>query len=106
MAQMTKALAEAILNGDGATRNEIEQLCHFFLSANSKPILETPMDSNVVDFTKKRLKNNPVQYTVIIRHDENGMSFVVNDVQDSKEDRLAVARDLNEAAKALYDDIK
>ncbi len=36
MAQMTKALAEAILNGDGATRNEIEQLCHFFLSATEE----------------------------------------------------------------------
>lgn len=31
MAQMTEALAHAILAGDGITRNEVEQLCHFFL---------------------------------------------------------------------------
>lgn len=33
MAQITKALAESILNdGDGVTRNEVEQLCYFFLN--------------------------------------------------------------------------
>ena len=31
MAQMTEALANAIIAGDGLTRSEIEQLCHFFL---------------------------------------------------------------------------
>lgn len=62
--------------------------------------------SKIVDLTQIRLKNNPVQYTVVIRHDHEGMSFVVNDLQDSKEDRLAVARDLEQAAKWLIDGIE
>lgn len=36
MAQMTRSLAEAILKGDGITRNEIEQLCRHFLATLSK----------------------------------------------------------------------
>lgn len=63
------------------------------------------MDSKIVDFTKKRLKKEPVEYTVVFRHDENGMTFSVNDVQDSKQDRLAVGRDLERAAKWLIDGI-
>lgn len=31
MAQMTKELAQAIVDGDGYSRNEVEQLAHFFL---------------------------------------------------------------------------
>lgn len=57
--------------------------------------------SQVIDFTKKRLHKQPVQYTVIIRHDHEGMSFTVHDVQDSDKDRKAVAKDLMIAAKSL-----
>jgi len=31
MAQITRSLAESILRGDGITRGEVEQLCHFYL---------------------------------------------------------------------------
>lgn len=55
----------------------------------------------VADLTWHRLRRQPVQYSVVIRHDEEGMSFVVSDVQDSREDRLAVARDLERASKQL-----
>jgi hypothetical protein len=42
-----------------------------------------------------------VVYTVIFRHDETGMSFVVYDVPDTSKDRLAVAKDLETAAASL-----
>ena len=57
--------------------------------------------SNIEDFTKRRLDKEPVQYTVVFRHDGEGMSFVVHDIQDSERDRLAVARDLEIAAESL-----
>lgn len=40
MAQMTVELAEAILKGDGITRHEVEQLCHFFLANKPRIKLE------------------------------------------------------------------
>lgn len=64
------------------------------------------MSNNIVDFTEKRLKKQPIEYTVVFRHDENGMSFSVNDVEDSPHARLAVARDLEQAAKWLIDGIE
>lgn len=59
------------------------------------------MESEIIDFTKCRLRKKAVEYTVIFRHDENGLSFCVYDVDDTKRDRLAVARDLESAAKSL-----
>lgn len=56
---------------------------------------------NVADFTERRLNRSPVIYTVVVRHDGAGMSFVVRDVQDTEQDRLAVARDLEAAAMSL-----
>lgn len=56
---------------------------------------------NVADFTKRRLSKEPVQYTIVIRHDGDGMSFVVHDIQNTHKDRLAVARDLKAAAESL-----
>lgn len=47
MAQMTKELAAAILDGDGITRSEIEQLCRYFLSTNSEYKLRT----NLIEIT-------------------------------------------------------
>lgn len=57
--------------------------------------------SKVADFTSHRLKREPVLYTVVVRHDHEGMSFVVHDVQDTPKDRLAVAKDLEMASKQL-----
>lgn len=61
-------------------------------------------ENNVIDFTQIRLKKQPIEYTVVFRHDENGMSFSVNDVEDSPHARMAVARDLEQAAKLVVDD--
>jgi len=60
--------------------------------------------ADVEDFTRRRLNKEPIQYTVVFRHDGDGMSFVVYDIQDSERDRLAVARDFEEAAKSLKTD--
>jgi len=57
--------------------------------------------NTVVNMGKERLKLKPVVYTVIFTHDQHGMSFNVYDIQDSKRDRLAVADDLDAAAKSL-----
>jgi hypothetical protein len=58
-------------------------------------------EKEIVDFTARRLRKSAIQYTVVIRHDENGMSFMVNDIQDTEKDRLAVAKDLEAAAQSL-----
>ena len=58
---------------------------------------------SVTDLTLMRLAKNPVTYTVEFRHDEEGMSFTVNDVQDSPHDRESVAADFEAAAKSLRD---
>ncbi len=59
---------------------------------------------SVVSLTKHRLKKEPVFYTVIFKHGPDGMSFVVHDIQDTKADRLAVARDFEAAAASLKED--
>lgn len=37
MARMTESLARSILNGDGVTRWEVEQLARYWLTGHSKP---------------------------------------------------------------------
>ena len=59
--------------------------------------------SETIDFTKERLKRAPITYTVTFHHTKDGMSFEVEDVQDSEKDRLAVARDFEAAAISLRD---
>ena len=59
------------------------------------------MTQSVTDLTLKRLALNPVIYTVVFRHDEEGMSFIVHDIQDSQHDREAVAADLEAASVSL-----
>lgn len=59
------------------------------------------MIENVVSLTERRLRKNPTVYTIVVTHDSDGMSFVVYDIQDTKKDRLAVARDLEDAANSL-----
>lgn len=46
MAQMTKALAQDILNGAGITRNEIEQLCRIYLQCGCDRHALTGMTSH------------------------------------------------------------
>jgi len=58
---------------------------------------------SVTNLTLERLARNPVVYTVTFRHDEEGMSFTVHDVQDSPHDRKSVAADFEAAAKSLCD---
>lgn len=58
----------------------------------------------VVSLTKRRLKDNPIIYSIVFRHGDDGMSFVVHDVADTEKDRLAVARDLEAAAECLKSD--
>jgi hypothetical protein len=60
--------------------------------------------TEIIDFTKKKLRKTPIEYTVTFHHDENGMSFTINDIQDAKKDRLAVARDFEAAAYSLKED--
>ena len=62
------------------------------------------MTEEIIDFTKKRLRKTPVVYTVTFYHNEKGMSFTVDDIQDTKKDRLAVARDFEAAACSLKED--
>jgi len=57
-----------------------------------------------ISFTKEKLRRSPIVYTVAFCHDENGMTFIVHDVQDTKKDRLAVARDFEAAAESLKKD--
>lgn len=58
----------------------------------------------VVSLTKERLRRAPIMYTVVFCHDAFGMTFTVSDIQDTKKDRLAVARDLEAAAESLRED--
>lgn len=60
--------------------------------------------AEIVSLTKKRLQHKPVVYNIVFRHDHEGMSFVVYDIQDTKKDRLAVARDLAACAEILQQD--
>ena len=60
--------------------------------------------TKITSLTERRLKKEPVLYTVVFRHGNDGFSFVVHDIQDTQKDRLAVARDLEEAAKSLKND--
>lgn len=56
---------------------------------------------NIFSLTREKLRRSPVTYTIAFHHSEDGMSFVVHDIQDTKKDRLAVARDLEAAAESL-----
>ena len=56
---------------------------------------------SIHDLTRERLARNPTIYTVEFRHDEDGMSFTVYDIQDSPHDRESVAVDFQAAAKNL-----
>lgn len=57
--------------------------------------------NNIVSLQRHKLNLIPVTYTIEVRHDGEGMSFVVYDVKDTQEDRLAVAIDLKAAAASL-----
>lgn len=59
----------------------------------------------IIDFTKERLNKTPITYTLTFFHTGKGMSFHVSDVQDTEKDRLAVAKDLEDAAFSLREDI-
>ena len=58
----------------------------------------------VVSLTTERLRREPVRYSVVFRHDQNGLSFTVHNIQDTRRDRLAVARDLAVAAELLKEE--
>lgn len=60
--------------------------------------------NHVIDLRREKLRRSPVMYQVTFRHGEDGMSFVVTDVLDTAEDRLAVARDFEAAAASLRED--
>ena len=64
---------------------------------------DTAAEGAVISLTAERLRRGtPVRcYSVVFRHDENGRSFTVRDVQNTQKDRLAVARDLAAAAELL-----
>ena len=53
------------------------------------------------EFTKRRLKKNPMTYWVEIEHTELEMAFTVHDVQEDQRSKSAVADDLERAAKML-----
>lgn len=59
---------------------------------------------DAINFTKERLRRSPTIYSVAFCHDEKGMTFIVHDIQDTKKDRLAVARDFEAAAASLKED--
>ena len=61
--------------------------------------------AKVSSLGKKRLELNPVVYTVVFTHDQRGLSLNVYDIQDSEKDRLAVADDLEAAAKSLREGV-
>jgi len=56
---------------------------------------------SVSDLTFERLSRKPTVYTVEFRHDQDGMSFTVSDVQDSPHDRTLVAADFQAASDSL-----
>lgn len=58
----------------------------------------------VIDLRREKLRRAPVMYQVTFRHGADGMSFIVTDVLDTAEDRLAVARDFEAAAASLRGD--
>ena len=57
-----------------------------------------------MSLSKRRLRDNPIIYTVAFMHDSEGMSFVVHDIADTIKDRLAVAKDFEAAAESLKSD--
>jgi len=59
---------------------------------------------SVTSLTREKLKRSATIYTVVFRHDEDSMSFIAHDIQDTKKDRLAVASDFEAAALSLKDD--
>ena len=48
MAQMTKSLAEAVLTGAGISRNELEQLCNFFINNNKCNLGVTELNEELI----------------------------------------------------------
>ena len=62
------------------------------------------MKNNIISLSKERLKLNPVKYTIEFTHDKDGLVFNVFGIQDTTKDRLAVARDLEDAVKSLRQD--
>lgn len=64
--------------------------------------------SNESAFVVHRLRSKPVEYTVTISHfvraGEWVMSVGVNDIADTREDRLRVAADLAAAARWIEED--
>ena len=59
---------------------------------------------NLISMQSYRLDRAPVTYTIEFRHDGDGMSFTVYDIEDSQKDRLAVAADLEAALASLGSD--
>lgn len=59
--------------------------------------------NRIVSMSKYRLNRSPVTYTIEFRHDGDGMSFIVYDIEDTEKDRIAVATDLEVAAASLKD---
>jgi hypothetical protein len=59
-------------------------------------------------FVVHRLRSKPVEYTVLISHFVRAgqwvMSVGVNDIADTREDRLRVAADLRAAAEWIEED--
>jgi len=55
----------------------------------------------IVNLSQFRLKKEPVRYTIEFTHDERGFYFWVRDTPDDKENRIAIAADLEAAAKSL-----
>jgi nucleoside-triphosphatase THEP1 len=55
----------------------------------------------IISLQRHRLNQTPVTYTIEVRHDGEGMSFMVYDIEDTQKDRLAVAIDLEAAATSL-----
>lgn len=61
---------------------------------------------SVIDFTKERLKRDPIIYTVVVTHTEKGMSFEVNNIQESPDDYERVAENLQRIADHLKKEAK
>ncbi len=59
------------------------------------------MSGMVVSLDKERRRRHPVRYAVAVNHDEQGRWIQVNNIADTKKDRLAVAADLEAAARAI-----
>ncbi len=62
-----------------------------------KPVKSATMHNLVAE----RLARNATAYTVEFRHDPEGMSFTVYDIQDSPHDRKSVAADFKAASESL-----